>query len=135
RWLSIHLVPGEDRVCYCSVTLPTVLSGCRRRPLWKAIPTAWQARHLFPPSNAKHRRVENPADKKQGEIGKQPEQLRGVVFRLIVRGTFKQFPTVKIVGSHLGGGICDVIGRMDYAFELRISGGLGGIGTCPWRRH
>jgi aminocarboxymuconate-semialdehyde decarboxylase len=25
---------------------------------------------------------------------------------------------VKIVGSHLGGGICDVIGRLDYAYEL-----------------
>ena len=38
--------------------------------------------------------------------------------RLIVRGIFEQFPTVKIVGSHLGGGICDVIGRLDYAYEL-----------------
>jgi aminocarboxymuconate-semialdehyde decarboxylase len=38
--------------------------------------------------------------------------------RLIVRGIFEQFPTVKIVGSHLGGGICEVIGRMDYAYEL-----------------
>jgi len=37
--------------------------------------------------------------------------------RLIVRGIFEQFPTVKIVGSHLGGGICDVIGRLDYAYE------------------
>jgi predicted TIM-barrel fold metal-dependent hydrolase len=37
--------------------------------------------------------------------------------RLIVRGIFEQFPTVKIVGSHVGGGICDVIGRMDYAYE------------------
>jgi predicted TIM-barrel fold metal-dependent hydrolase len=38
--------------------------------------------------------------------------------RLIVRGIFEQFPTVKIVGSHLGGGICEVIGRLDYAYEL-----------------
>ena len=38
--------------------------------------------------------------------------------RLIVRGIFEQFPSVKIVGSHLGGGICEVIGRMDYAYEL-----------------
>ena len=37
--------------------------------------------------------------------------------RLIVRGIFEQFPKIKIVGSHLGGGICDVIGRMDYAYE------------------
>jgi predicted TIM-barrel fold metal-dependent hydrolase len=38
--------------------------------------------------------------------------------RLIVRGTFEQFPTLKLVGSHLGGGICEVIGRMDYAYNL-----------------
>ena len=25
---------------------------------------------------------------------------------------------MKIVGSHLGGGICEVIGRMDYAYNL-----------------
>ncbi|MGB7042205.1 MAG: amidohydrolase family protein, partial [Xanthobacteraceae bacterium] len=34
--------------------------------------------------------------------------------RLIVRGIFEQFPNVKIVGSHLGGGLCEVIGRLDY---------------------
>jgi aminocarboxymuconate-semialdehyde decarboxylase len=38
--------------------------------------------------------------------------------RLIVRGVFEQFPSLKLVGSHLGGGICEVIGRMDYAYEL-----------------
>jgi hypothetical protein len=25
---------------------------------------------------------------------------------------------LKFVGCHLGGGICEVIGRMDYAYEL-----------------
>ena len=39
--------------------------------------------------------------------------------RLIVRGIFEQFPSLKLVGSHLGGGICEVIGRMDYAYELQ----------------
>jgi aminocarboxymuconate-semialdehyde decarboxylase len=38
--------------------------------------------------------------------------------RLIVRGIFEDFPTLKLVGSHLGGGICEIIGRMDYAYEL-----------------
>jgi predicted TIM-barrel fold metal-dependent hydrolase len=38
--------------------------------------------------------------------------------RLIVRGIFEQFPKLKLVGSHLGGGICEVIGRMDYAYDL-----------------
>jgi aminocarboxymuconate-semialdehyde decarboxylase len=39
--------------------------------------------------------------------------------RLIVKGIFEDFPELKLVASHLGGGICEVIGRMDYAYELR----------------
>jgi aminocarboxymuconate-semialdehyde decarboxylase len=39
--------------------------------------------------------------------------------RLIVRGIFELFPTLKLVGSHLGGGLCEVIGRMDYAYDLK----------------
>jgi aminocarboxymuconate-semialdehyde decarboxylase len=35
-----------------------------------------------------------------------------------VRGVFENFPALKLVGSHLGGGICEVIGRMDYAYNL-----------------
>ena len=38
--------------------------------------------------------------------------------RLIVRGVLEDFPRVKLVSSH-GGGICEVIGRMDYAYELQ----------------
>jgi aminocarboxymuconate-semialdehyde decarboxylase len=39
--------------------------------------------------------------------------------RLIVRGVFEELPQLKFVASHLGGGICEIIGRMDYAYELR----------------
>lgn len=39
--------------------------------------------------------------------------------RLIVTGVFEKFPTLKLVGSHLGGGICEIIGRLDYAYELQ----------------
>ena len=39
--------------------------------------------------------------------------------RLIVNGVFEEFPRLKFVASHLGGGICEIIGRMDYAYELR----------------
>jgi aminocarboxymuconate-semialdehyde decarboxylase len=39
--------------------------------------------------------------------------------RLIVAGVFEEFPRLKFVASHLGGGICEIIGRMDYAYELR----------------
>jgi aminocarboxymuconate-semialdehyde decarboxylase len=40
------------------------------------------------------------------------------ISRMIVRGVFERFPDMKFVGCHLGGGICEVIGRMDYAYEL-----------------
>jgi predicted TIM-barrel fold metal-dependent hydrolase/dienelactone hydrolase len=39
--------------------------------------------------------------------------------RLIVRGILEDFPGVKIVASHGGGGICETISRMDYAYELQ----------------
>src|SRR5215469_2267137 len=41
------------------------------------------------------------------------------IARLIVRGMFEKLPTLKLVGSHLGGGICEMIGRMDYAYNLQ----------------
>lgn len=40
------------------------------------------------------------------------------ISRMIVRGVFETFSDLKFVGCHLGGGICEVIGRMDYAYEL-----------------
>ena len=39
--------------------------------------------------------------------------------RLIVRGMLEDFPRLKIVASHGGGGICETISRMDYAYELQ----------------
>ena len=41
------------------------------------------------------------------------------ISRLIVRGIFEKFPKLKLIASHLGGGICDMIGRMDYAYNLQ----------------
>jgi aminocarboxymuconate-semialdehyde decarboxylase len=41
------------------------------------------------------------------------------IARLIVRGMFEKLPRLKLVGSHLGGGICEMIGRMDYAYNLQ----------------
>jgi aminocarboxymuconate-semialdehyde decarboxylase len=40
------------------------------------------------------------------------------IARMIVRGVFELLPDLKFVGAHLGGGICEVIGRMDYAYGL-----------------
>src|ERR1700730_8463787 len=39
--------------------------------------------------------------------------------RLIVRGILEDFPRVTVVASHGGGGICETISRMDYAYELQ----------------
>jgi aminocarboxymuconate-semialdehyde decarboxylase len=49
------------------------------------------------------------------------------ISRMIVRGVFEQFPKLKFIGCHLGGGICEVIGRMDYAYELGDK--ASGLGT------
>ena len=38
---------------------------------------------------------------------------------MIVRGVLEDFPKLKIVASHGGGGICETISRMDYAYELQ----------------
>jgi aminocarboxymuconate-semialdehyde decarboxylase len=48
-----------------------------------------------------------------------PFDLCLALSRLIVRGILEDFPRLKIVGSHGGGGLCEVIGRMDYAYELQ----------------
>lgn len=48
-----------------------------------------------------------------------PADLCLALSRLIVRGILEDFPRLKIVGSHGGGGLCEVIGRMDYAYELQ----------------
>jgi predicted TIM-barrel fold metal-dependent hydrolase len=41
------------------------------------------------------------------------------ISRMIVRGLFEKLPKLKLVASHLGGGICEMIGRMDYAYNLQ----------------
>ena len=40
------------------------------------------------------------------------------IARMIVRA-YSKFPKLKVVGTHLGGGICEMIGRMDYAYDLQ----------------
>ena len=48
-----------------------------------------------------------------------PADLCLALSRLIVRGILEEFPRLKIVASHGGGGICETISRMDYAYELQ----------------
>jgi aminocarboxymuconate-semialdehyde decarboxylase len=39
--------------------------------------------------------------------------------RLILYGVLERFPELKLVASHLGGGICEMLGRLDYNYELQ----------------
>lgn len=39
--------------------------------------------------------------------------------RTIVRGVFEELPNLRVIAAHVGGGICEVLPRMDYAYELR----------------
>lgn len=41
------------------------------------------------------------------------------IARLIVRGVFEELPNLRLIAAHVGGGICEVLPRMDYAYELR----------------
>lgn len=40
------------------------------------------------------------------------------IARMIVRGVFEQLPSLKLIACHVGGGICEVLPRMDYCYEL-----------------
>ena len=42
--------------------------------------------------------------------------------RLILYGFFEDFPTLKVVATHLGGGISEIIGRLDYNYALQQEG-------------
>lgn len=48
-----------------------------------------------------------------------PNDLCLALGRMIVRGILEDFPRLTVVASHGGGGICEVIGRMNYAYELQ----------------
>jgi aminocarboxymuconate-semialdehyde decarboxylase len=42
--------------------------------------------------------------------------------RLILYGVFEQFPGLKVVATHLGGGISEIVGRLDYNYTLQQEG-------------
>ncbi len=48
-----------------------------------------------------------------------PADLCLALSRLIVRGILEDFPRATIVASHGGGGLWEVIGRLNYAYELQ----------------
>ena len=47
-----------------------------------------------------------------------PFDLCLALSRIITRGVLERFPRLKLVASHGGGGICEVIGRMNYAYVM-----------------
>jgi aminocarboxymuconate-semialdehyde decarboxylase len=57
------------------------------------------------------------------------------IARLIVRGIFEKVPDLKLVGTHLGGGICEMIGRMDYAYNLQDEASFLGSYTPMLIKH
>ena len=52
-----------------------------------------------------------------------------------MRGILEDFPRLKIVASHGGGGICETISRMDYAYELQDEAFFLGSYTPMKIRH
>ncbi len=42
--------------------------------------------------------------------------------RMILYGVFEKFPTLKVVATHLGGGISEIVGRLDYNYALQEEG-------------
>jgi aminocarboxymuconate-semialdehyde decarboxylase len=50
--------------------------------------------------------------------------------RLILYGLFERHPKVKLVATHAGGGICEVIGRLDYNWELERMNAMPQQGTA-----
>jgi len=42
--------------------------------------------------------------------------------RMILYGVFEEFPTLKVVATHLGGGISEIVGRLDYNYALQDEG-------------
>jgi aminocarboxymuconate-semialdehyde decarboxylase len=42
--------------------------------------------------------------------------------RLILYGVFEEFPTLKVVATHLGGGVSEIVGRLDYNYALQEEG-------------
>jgi aminocarboxymuconate-semialdehyde decarboxylase len=50
-------------------------------------------------------------------VGRPADETLAIA-RMIVRGVFEQLPTLKLICAHVGGGICEVLPRMDVAYTL-----------------
>jgi aminocarboxymuconate-semialdehyde decarboxylase len=86
------------------------------RPFWELIEDLDVPVMIHPP-NAGFGEERMREYRLASSIGR-PFDLCLALGRLIVRGILEDFPKVKLVASHGGGGICETISRMDYAYEL-----------------
>jgi aminocarboxymuconate-semialdehyde decarboxylase len=86
------------------------------RPFWELIEQLDVPVMIHPP-NAGFGEERMREYRLASSIGR-PFDLCLALGRLIVRGILEDFPKIKLVASHGGGGICETISRMDYAYEL-----------------
>ena len=92
-------------------------------PFWEIVADRDLPVFIHPPSSAYgEERMRNYG--LNSSIGRPADNMLCLA-RLIVSGIYERFPKLKIVASHLGGGISEVIGRMDYAYEMRDASFLG----------
>src|SRR5262249_20943879 len=87
------------------------------RPLWGLVEALDGAVMIHPPHLGFGE--ERMKDYRLASSIGRPFDLCLALGRLIVRGILEDFPRVTIVASHGGGGICETISRMDYAYELQ----------------
>jgi len=86
------------------------------RPFWELVQDLDVPVMIHPP-NAGFGEERMREYRLASSIGR-PFDLCLALGRLIVRGVLQDFPKLKLVASHGGGGICETISRMDYAYEL-----------------
>jgi aminocarboxymuconate-semialdehyde decarboxylase len=86
------------------------------RPFWELIEDLDVPVMIHPP-NAGFGEERMREYRLASSIGR-PFDLCLALGRLIVRGVLEDFPKVKLLASHGGGGICETISRMDYAYEM-----------------
>ena len=92
-----------------------MLPGCRRGAAFFKLVTDLDVPVFVHPGDST---TATTADYRLASSVSRPADNCLALARLIVRGLFEEFPALKLVGSHLGGGLCEVIGRMDYAYNL-----------------
>jgi aminocarboxymuconate-semialdehyde decarboxylase len=59
-----------------------------------------------------------PAYRLMEAVGRPCETAVGLA-RLIIYGTLERYPTLRVVGAHIGGALIGVLGRIEYSYWLR----------------